>query len=157
MGLRKLVRKMGKAIRGGVSPAQIFTGCFLGFLVGMLPGINLIVVAGLFLLFFLSVNRSLALLGIALGKALCLALAPVTFAVGYFLIHESGLEGLFRAASSAPVLALMNLHVYCVTGGLPFALVLGIVFGWLVKKPIGGVRLGIVEASKRSEKMERLA
>ena len=157
MGLRKLVRKLGKAVRGGVSPRQIFLGCFIGFLVGMTPGVNLIVVLGLFLLFFLSVNRSLALLGIALGKALCLALAPVTFELGYFLIHQSGLEGLFRAAASAPVLALINLHVYCVAGGLPFAIILGIVFGWLVTKAIVGIRLGIVEAVKRSDRMERLA
>jgi len=157
MGLRRTVRKLGKAVRGGVSPTQVFVGCFLGFLVGMIPGINLIVLVGLFLLFFLSVNRSLALLGIALGKALCLALAPVTFEVGYALVHQAGLEGLFRAAASAPVLALMNLHVYCVAGGLPFAIVLGIVFGWLVTKAIVCIRLGIVDAGKRSEKMERLS
>ena len=157
MGLRKTIRKLGKAVRGGVSPTQVFVGCFLGFLVGMIPGINLIVVMGLFLLFFLSVNRSLALLGIALGKALCLALAPVTFEVGYALVHQAGLEGFFRAAAGAPVLALMNLHVYCLAGGLPFAIVLGIVFGWLVTKAIVSVRLGIVEATKRSEKMERFS
>jgi len=157
LGIRKLLKKFGKWVRSGSSPFQIFLGCFLGFFVGMIPGFNLLVVIGVLLLVVLNVSRGLALLGLALGKLLCLLLAPVTFHAGYFIIHRMGLEGFFRAAASAPFTALMDLHVYCVAGGLPFALLLGAFFGYLMSRIITGLRRGILEATRRSEKMERLS
>ena len=157
MLLIKLLRKLGKLVRGGVASKQIFLGGLLGVLVGMIPGVNLSLVLALVLLMLLNAHVGIALMGVALGKAVCLLLAPVTFRIGYAIVHSVGLEGLFRGASDTPVLALLDLHVYCLVGGLPIAILLGIVFGWVVVKLVTAVRVGIVETTARSERMQKLA
>ena len=94
--------KFGKALRGGTGPAQMFLACLIGVLVGMVPGINLTLVLGILLLVLINVNGPLAVLGIVVGKVLCLLLAPVTFEIGYVLIHGIGLENLLCAACEVP-------------------------------------------------------
>jgi uncharacterized protein (TIGR03546 family) len=153
----KLIRKTVKLLRGGAAPRQIFLGAFLGVLVGMIPGMNLALVAGIFLLLVLNAHVGIALMGVALGKLLCLLLAPVSFRIGYTLIHGIGQEGLFRALTGMPVLALLDLHKYCLVGGLPIALFLGGVFGWVMVKSVKWLRIGIVEATRRTPKAEKLA
>lgn len=153
----KLIRKTVKLLRGGAAPRQIFLGAFLGVLVGMIPGMNLVLVAGIFLLLILNAHMGIALMGVALGKLLCLLLAPITFRIGYALIHGIGQEGLFRALIGMPVLALLDLHKYCLVGGLPIALFFGGVFGWVMVKSVKWLRIGIVEATRRTPKAEKLA
>lgn len=157
MLLIQLLRKLGKLVRGGVAPKQIVLGGLLGVLVGMIPGVNLSLVLAIVLLMLLNAHVGIALMGLGLGKAVSLLLAPVTFRIGYAIIHSVGLEGLFRAASDTAVVALLDLHVYCLVGGLPIAILLGIVFGWVVVKLVTAVRVGIVETTARSEKMQKLA
>ena len=121
MFLLKLSRKFGKMLRGGAGSKEIFLGAFFGILIGMIPGVNLSLILAILLLLLLNANIGFALLGVLLGKALCLVLAPFTFQIGFFIIHEAGLEGLFRVFSETPILALLDLQVYCLTGGLPVA------------------------------------
>lgn len=155
MFLLRLVREFGKLLRGGAGTRDIFLGGLLGVLIGMIPGINLSLFLALFLLLILNANVGIALFGFVLGKALCLILQPVTFQIGYTLIHQIGLEGLFRVLSDTPVFALLNLHVYCLTGGLPIALIIGSVFGLAVALFIRGARMGIIAAASRSEKVRK--
>ncbi len=157
MLLLKFIRKMGKVLRGGVADRVIMLGGLLGLAIGMVPGFNMTLVLLVLALLLLNAHFHIALLGFAVGKILCLALAPLTFRIGYFIIHGIGLEGFFRFASDAPVLALMDLHVYSLVGGLPLGLVLGLVFGWLMVRAVHGLRVGLVEATERSQKMRRLA
>ena len=152
----KLIRKLGKLIRGGAGPKQIFLGCLLGVLVGMTPGLNLTLVLAIALLVILNANGGLAALGIVLGKALQLLLAPVTFQVGYTIIHNIGLEGLFRTFAQTPVLALMDLHVYSLAGGIPIALIVGLVYGAACNKLITGIRAGILKATDKSETFAKI-
>jgi len=152
----KLIRKFVKLVRGGAHPWQIFLGCLLGVMIGMVPGFNMTVVLLVVVLLLGSATLGLAIIGFAIGKALCLALAPLTFQIGYVLIHHSGLEGLFRAASETPVVALMNLHYYCLVGGLPIALVAGAAMGLAVGHVIRLVRVGSLGAAEKSEKLQRL-
>ena len=136
----KLIRKLLKALRGGAKPWQIFVGVFLGFAAGMIPGVNLTVLGLVVLLLLLNTNGGLAGLSAALGKGLCVLLAPVMFHLGYFLMHSLGLVAVVRAAADAPVLALLDLHVYSVLGALPIILVVG-----------GGLALGVTVAIRRAQ------
>ena len=151
-----LIRKLGKFVRGGVTPGQALLGCLLGVLLGMVPGVNLTLVIVVLLLVLLNANGGLAILGFAMGKALCMLLAPVTFEIGYFLVHRIGLEGLFRAAADTPVVALMDLHYYCLLGGLPVALVVGLVYGLVMGNVLKGIRKGILAAGDRSDRAKRI-
>jgi len=152
-----LTRKLGKLLRGGAAGRQIFLGGLMGVIIGMVPGVNLTLIAAIFLLLLLNANSGGAVLGIALGKLLCIALAPVTFQIGYFLIHGMGLEGLFRFLCDTPVLALLDLHVYCLVGGLPIAIVVGLLFGSAMVKLIQGLRAKLVGAADKSEMLQKLS
>jgi len=151
-----MIKKIAKLIRGAASPAAVFRACLLGVMLGMVPGFNLtsfLLIAALLLF-----NHSLLIGGIALaiGKALCHLLAPLTFHIGYFIIHGMGLEGLFRAFSETPGLALMDLHVYCLIGGLPVALILGGGSGYALARALTAIRSLLAKAGESSERLQRL-
>ena len=157
MFLLKLLRNIGKMVRGGVAPRQIALGALLGVLIGMIPGFNLSLVLAIVLLLTLSAHIGVALLGVLLGKTACLLLAPVTFRIGHTIIHGFGLEGLFRFLSETPVIALLDLHVYCLLGGLPVAALLGGLFAVLMVKLVDKLRKGVVQVTERSPRMQKLA
>ena len=115
----KLFRKFIKMVRGGAAPWQIIVSCLLGVIIGMIPGFNALVLSLLILFAIVNLSLGLMLIGVVVGKALCLAMAAMTFEIGYFMIHGMGLEGLFAAACQTPFVALMDLDVYCLVGGLP--------------------------------------
>ncbi|MHC4884653.1 MAG: hypothetical protein ACYTGH_06160 [Planctomycetota bacterium] len=121
----KMVRKLGKALRGGATFSQVFIGVFLGFAIGMMPGVSLSMLILFAALLLLNVNGGVAGISLIFGKVLCLILAPLTFHIGYFMIHSLGLEGLVRSLGDTPILALLDLHVYCLIGGLPLTLLAG--------------------------------
>jgi len=153
----KLLRKLGKVLRGGAAQRDIFLGVFLGFAVGMVPGVNLTLIVCIALLLFVNTNGAAAAPALVLGKVLCLVLAPVTFEIGYFLIHTLGLSGLVRVAGSTPVLALLDLQVYCLMGALPIIIILGGPTAWLMARAMIGVRKAIIAGTARSDRMTKLA
>lgn len=153
----KLIRKFAKWVRGGAASWQILLSCLLGAVIGMTPSFDLTVVVAILLFVLLNVNLGLMLLGLAVGKALCLALAPVTFEVGYVLIHELGLAGAITVASATPGLALTNLHYYCMIGGLPIAVIAGCGLGYLAARAIRRVRRTVSEQADKSQKLQRLS
>ena len=152
----KLIRKLLKALRGGATFRQIFLAVLLGFAAGMIPGVNLTLILCIVLLLILNTNGGLAVLGYVVGKALCLLLAPVTFEIGYFLIHGAGLMGLIQTLADTPVLALLDLHVYCLLGALPLIVVLGGGMAWAAGTIIMKARAGLAAAGK-SEKAQKVA
>lgn len=152
----RLVRKMGKFIRGGAGPLQIFMACLLGMLLGFVPGFNMTTVVLIVLVLILNVSLGVTILSFAVGRILALILAPLTFQLGYVIIHRIGLEGFFRAAGDTPVVAMMNLHFYCLAGGIPVAIVLGAVAGIGLSKLIVAIRKGLVAASGKSRLVEVL-
>ena len=153
----KLFRKLGKLLRGGAGPWETFMGCLLGMAIGMTPGFNMTVIIAIALLLLLNANVALASIAFVIGKVLCLVLAPVTFQIGFFVIHGIGLEGLFGAISRTPVLALMGLHYYCLVGGLPLALVLGLAMGWMVSRVVRLARVAIIAGGERSERFGKIS
>jgi len=153
----KLFRKLIKMVRGGAAPWQIVVSCLLGVIIGMTPGFNALVLAGLVIFALLNLSLGLMLIGVIVGKAMCLALAPVTFEIGYVIIHGIGLEGLFAAACQTPFVALMDLDVYCMVGGLPVAVIAGCILGWLIARTIKLIRIGSIAAGAKSAKVQKIS
>ena len=142
----KLIRKLGKMLRSGAGGREIFLGGFCGALIGMIPGFNLTLVLAIVLMLLLNANVGIALLGILLGKLVCITAAPITFHIGYVVIHTIGFESLFARLCSTPVLALLDLHKYCLLGGIPVAIVLGLVFGKFMTRFIAKLRTAAIKA-----------
>jgi len=153
----KLFRKFIKMVRGGAAPWQIVVSCLLGVILGMIPGFNALVLVGLVIFALLNLSLGLMLIGVVIGKALCLALAPVTFEIGYVIIHGIGLEGVFASAYQTPLVALMGLDVYCLVGGLPVAIIVGSILGWLIARTIKLVRIGSIAAGAKSAKVQKIS
>jgi uncharacterized protein (TIGR03546 family) len=153
----KLIRSLGKMVRGGADPLQIFLGCLLGVLIGMVPGVNAILVLFIFLFVILNANVGLTVLGFGLGKGLSLLAAKYTFDIGYRLMRETELAESFPKLLALPGMAWTDLHVYCLLGGLPVALVVGGLMGIVVTIVIVSLRKGIAKATEKSETVKGLA
>jgi uncharacterized protein (TIGR03546 family) len=144
----KIIRKIGKILRGGAGRKEILLGTVCGVLIGFNPGVNMTLAFAILITLLLNANISFTLLGAALGKVLCLALAPVTFHTGFFIIHNMGMENSFTDLVNSPVTALMDLNVYALVGSLPYALMVGIGLGTLLGSIIVRIRKKMLEADQ---------
>ncbi len=144
----KIIRKIGKILRGGAGRKEIFLGTLCGVLIGFNPTFSFTLVAAILITLLLNANISFILLGAALGKVLSLVLAPVSFHTGYFIIHKIGLEEIFRSLCNAPVTALMDLNVYAMIGSLPYALAVGIITGFAIGSAVIRIRKKMLEADQ---------
>ncbi len=151
MFIFKIVRKIGKMLRGGAGKKEIFLGALCGVLIGFNPVAGLTLILAILITLLLNANIGFTLLGVALGKLLSLILAPISFQIGYFLIHNIGLEGLFTKLANAPVTALMDLNVYAMIGGLPFAIVIGLLFGKFISETVNKIREQMVKAGNHDQ------
>jgi len=147
----KIVRKIGKMLRGGAGKKEIFLGALCGVLIGFNPGASLTLAFAILITLLLNANIGFTLLGVLLGKLLALILAPITFHTGYFIIHHMGLEGLFTQLANAPVTALMDLNVYSMIGSLPFALIIGLLFGKFISATVNKIREQMVKAGEHGK------
>ncbi|QBG48512.1 DUF2062 domain-containing protein [Verrucomicrobia bacterium S94] len=147
----KLIRKIGKMLRGGAGKREIFLGAFLGVLIGFNPTFSLTLLLAVLITLLLNANVGFALLGVAVGKILGFSLSVITFHTGFFMIHSMGLEGLFTKLANTPVLALMDLNVYSMIGSLPFALITGIVFGKFMAATVTKIREQMVKAAEHEK------
>ncbi|MFP4052269.1 MAG: hypothetical protein ACLFV7_00210 [Phycisphaerae bacterium] len=146
----RLLRKVGKFVRGGAGPLQVYLACVLGTMAGMTPGLNLTIILLILLIVLLNVSLGVTLLAFVVGRILALLLAPWTFDLGYFLIHKAGLEGFIRWSGETAVVALMDLHYYCLLGGLVVAIVLGSIEGGLLARFVVYVRRVFARAGETS-------
>ena len=146
----KIIRKIGKILRGGAGRKEILLGTLCGVLIGFNPGFNLTLVAAILIALLLNANTSFTLLGAALGKVLSLILAPISFHTGYFIIHNIGMEEVFRSLCNAPFTALMDLNVYALVGGLPYALATGLIVGIILGSAITRIRKRMLEADQHA-------
>ncbi|MBN2163002.1 MAG: DUF2062 domain-containing protein [Pontiellaceae bacterium] len=144
----KLIRKIGKILRGGAGRKEILLGTLFGVLIGFNPGMNFSLLLTLILALLFNANFSFLVLGAALGKLLSFPLAPASFHIGFFLIHQIGMESMFRSLCNAPVTALMDLNVYSMAGSLPLALVSGIMLGLVFGTTVVRVRQKMLDASQ---------
>ncbi len=144
----KVIRKIGKMLRGGAGDRQIFLGALMGVLIGFNPVMGLTLWIAILITLLLNANIGFTLLGVALGKVLSLVLSAVSFHVGFFIIHRMGLEGLFTALANAPGTALMDLDVYAMVGSLPFSLIIGFAFGKFMAVTVTKIREQMVRAGE---------
>lgn len=135
--LIKLVRNLFKQLKSDLTPTQIAVGAALGALAGLTPfGLHLLVVFTVAIL----VNCSMAACLLVFGtlKPVGLALGETSFKVGVSLLEtgDGAFASLLRAVSGAPVLAYLGFDRYVVAGGyvlgLPIAVVLGLVLGFVI-------------------------
>ena len=153
----KLIRKLGKVLRGGASRRAVFLGIFLGFGIGMIPGVNLTLIIFIAAFFLLNSNGAMGAIFIFLGKLLCLAAAPLTYEFGRFLIHDAGLAGLVQYCAETPGLALLDLQVYCLIGALPIIIVGGGLAGWLVGRLMDKLRDSLAGAKGKSARLDKVS
>jgi len=144
----RLIRKIGKMLRGGAGKREIFLGALCGVLIGFNPVSGLILFGMILLTLLLNANIGFTLLGVLVGKIASLALAFMSFQTGFFIIHKIGLENLFITLTNTPVLALMNLDVYAMIGSLPYALFIGIAFALFMQKSVTKIREQMLKAGE---------
>jgi uncharacterized protein (TIGR03546 family) len=147
----KIVRKIGKMLRGGAGKKEVFLGALMGVLIGFNPVAGLTLALAILITLLLNANIGFTLLGAALGKLLSLLLSVASFHTGYILIHKAGLEGLITRLVNAPITALMDLEVYAMIGSLPFALIIGIVFGKFMSSTVTRIREQMVKAGEHDK------
>jgi uncharacterized protein (TIGR03546 family) len=152
----RIIRKIGKILRGGAGAREIFIGLLFGVLMGMMPAFNLGLLLLILLLLLLNANVGFALLGAAVGRLLALLLAPVTFQIGFTLIHSLGLEGLFRTLNNTPFLAYMGFDNYCQVGGFLPALLIGSGLGYALASFITAIRKQLLKVTEH-EKLSKAA
>lgn len=152
-----LTRKIGKLVRGKVTPAQVALACVLGALIGFVPSARTSpgLLAGLLaLLLVLNANLFVATFIAAGGKLLSLLVMPVQFGVGRAML-DGPLGGVFASLINAPVLAWFGLEYYATTGGIVLGLVVGAASAVVLVGVIGRVRrtlAGLEEGSERYQK-----
>lgn len=156
MFIFKIIRKIGRMLRGGAGKKEIMLGAMLGVLIGFNPTSSLTLFLATLVALLLNGNFGFTMLGVAVGKLASLLIAPISFHTGFFLIHKIGLEGLFTKLANAPVTALMDLDVYAMIGSLPYAIVIGIAFGLFMSATVTRIREQMVRAGEH-EKVGKVA
>lgn len=153
-----LTRKIGKLVRGKVTPAQVAMACVLGALIGFVPSTRTspaLVLLLLSLLLVLNANLFVAGALAAGGKILSLLIMPVQFGVGR-LVLDGPLGGLMSTLINAPVLAWMGFEYYATTGGVVLGAVVGTLAAALMVAIIGRLRRTLAGLESGSERYQKI-
>ena len=147
-----LLRKIGSVFRGNATPLQVLLATVIGGALGFVPGFflpgdlggGLMQAPGLILLLLflvLVLNANLGVFGLVtlVGKLLSLALLPVSYALGRWLL-DGPFAGTFRGLVNGKVTAWFGLEYYATAGGLVLGLVYGVLVGGLMNRGIRAVR-----------------
>jgi uncharacterized protein (TIGR03546 family) len=160
-----ITRSIGKVIRGKATPLQLTLACILGSMLGFLPGYADggiltrtpgLLAALLVLIIVLNANLTLAALVGGIAKLASMALMPVSFEIGAFMINGPA-QGLIRFAANAPVLALFGLEYYAVTGGQVIAILFGAAAAFLIVRTVAAFRRRMAKIEDGSEAYQKYA
>jgi len=149
-------RKIGKFLRGKVTPLQLISATVLGALIAGSPGWAQAPLWNLLLFFALLIlNANLFLAGITyLGvKLISLLLLPLYFHIGVSLV-EGPLNGLVAAFANAPVSAWFGWEYYVTLPSLTVALLIGLGLGIFVSRLIRGMRHKLANLETGSERYQ---
>ncbi|MFG0274516.1 MAG: hypothetical protein ACF8QF_05620 [Phycisphaerales bacterium] len=154
-------RKIGKLVRGKATPFQIISASVLGAMLGfisfdgpdLLARVTLTTAVALVLVVL---NANLFLAGlVGLGaKLVSLFVMPVTFAAGRVLL-DGPTQPFFEWAINTPVLALMGLEYYSLTGALVMGLILGLIVGVSLSAAIRQFRRTMAKMEEGSDRYQR--
>jgi len=153
MILPRSIRKILAIFRGGVSPVIILLSVGLGFWFGLVPGWSGFHTAIIILMLVLNIHLGLFLLSAAIGKALCLAAAPVLFHVGAWV--QSSLAGLLSFLASIPVIGMTDFSRYSVAGAIVLGPVIGLLAGLLMARSVISFRRMLLKFEEGSEKFKK--
>jgi uncharacterized protein (TIGR03546 family) len=158
-----LTRSIGKILRGKATTVQLALACILGGAIGFLPGYAdgavFLHAPGLLITLFIAaviLNANLPLVAMVAGlsKLVSLAIMPVSFALGRFLL-DGPTQPLLQAAINAPVLALFGFEYYATTGGLLLGLLFGVLLAVPVVITVGTFRARMARLEQGSEAFRR--
>ncbi|MEE8592671.1 MAG: TIGR03546 family protein, partial [Candidatus Bipolaricaulota bacterium] len=127
------IKKILAILKSNLSPSQIGFAFALGVFAGLPPmGLHILIPATLGLLFRCSFRAFLISLGVF--KLISLAVAPVSYAIGKWLLDsQRGLDAFWRWLFHLPVIAPMGYSRYLLFGSLVLALALGIPVFFLIR------------------------
>ena len=127
-------RKIGKFLRGDVTPLQVMFACVIGSVAGLTPSI--MQAPGLFLLLFLMVMILNANLFLTAAVGVMMKLIGVLATPVLYFVGRAALDGptqpIFKAMINAPVLALFGFEYYAVTGAVVVGVVVGVGLALLI-------------------------
>ncbi|WP_116963876.1 DUF2062 domain-containing protein [Fastidiosibacter lacustris] len=138
----KILKKLIKIVTGQSNPMQLFLAVLFGGMIGFLPGFSYapllyIIVIGLLIL--LNVNLVVAAIIYAVARLLSFTLEVVSYHVGVFVL-DGFLQGILKWMINTPVFAYAGFDYYLVTGSFVLALILGLIFGYLITKLVSLVK-----------------
>jgi hypothetical protein len=154
-----ITRKLGKFLRGGATPFQIFSATLLGGLIGAHPGIGqgpLLYLLLVFLLIILNANLFLAAIVLLITRLLYLLLLPVLFNIGVALL-ESPFGSVVATLVNAPVTAWFGLETYVMVPALVLGLLSGGLFGIAINRTLRGFRKKMAQLETSSERYQDLS
>ena len=152
-----ITRKIGKLIRGKVTPVQVGMACVLGAMIGFVPSVRTSPALLLFLLALLLVlnaNLFVATFMAAGSKLLSLLIMPVQFGVGRAVL-DGPLGGLMSSLINAPVLAWFGFEYYATTGGIVLSVVVGAATTAVFVIAIGKFRHKLADMEEGSERYKK--
>lgn len=152
-----ITRKIGKLIRGKVTPVQVGMACVLGAMIGFVPSVRTSPALLLFLLALLLVlnaNLFVATFMAAGSKLLSLLIMPVQFGVGRAVL-DGPLGGLMSSLINAPVLAWFGFEYYATTGGIVLSVVVGAATTAVLVIAIGKLRHKLANMEEGSERYKK--
>lgn len=152
-----LTRKIGKLVRGKVTPAQVAMACVLGAMIGFVPSVRTSPGLLLFLLSVLLVvnaNLFVATFVAAGSKLLSLLVMPLQFAVGRAVL-DGPLSGVMSGLINAPVLAWFGFEYYATTGGIVLGVVVGVAAAVALVFAIGALRRKLAGLEHGSERYQK--
>ena len=152
-----LTRKIGKLVRGKVTPVQVSMACVLGAMIGFVPSVRTSPALLLFLLALLLVlnaNLFVATFMAAGSKLLSLLIMPVQFGVGRAVL-DGPTGGLMGSMINAPVLAWFGFEYYATTGGIVLGVVVGVAAAALLVIAIGKLRRKLAGLEHDSERYQK--
>jgi uncharacterized protein (TIGR03546 family) len=153
MILPGFVRKLSAVFRGSVAPPLIVLTVMLGFWFGLAPGWTGLHTAMLVVVLVVNVHLALFLLSLAIGKAACLAAAPVLYHAGIWV--QSSLGGLLAFLSSIPIVGLTDFSRFATCGALVIGPIVGAIGGILMAIVVIRFRRIMVSIDEKSEKFRK--
>ena len=137
MFILKLLGKLFKALRSGVSPTQIAGGFIFGMILGLTPLWNLHNLLVVILIIILRVNISMAIFSFLICSGIAYLLDPLFHSFGYWLLVEvTALQGLWTSLYNTPVVPLTRYNNTVVMGSLVGSLILILPMFFLVKSGV---------------------
>jgi uncharacterized protein (TIGR03546 family) len=154
MLLPGFVRRLSAVFRGNVAPPLIVLTTILGFWFGLTPGFTGLHIAMLVVVLVVNVHLALFLLSLAVGKAVCLAAAPLLYHVGVWV--QASLRGLLAFLASIPVVGLTDFSRFSIAGALILGPVIGALAGIGMALAVIRFRRLMLSIDEKSERFRKL-